>query len=57
MLFSVSAVENMKTQATILGDLKEFSKINNDQDISLFFVGLFLVPFFKVSRKEEIYFL
>ena len=53
VLLSFSVTEKMEAQATFLGDLEEFGKANNYQNISPVFAGLFLVPFFKSPEKKK----
>lgn len=52
VLLSFSITEKMEAQATFFGDLEEFGKTNNYQNISPVFAGLFLVPFLNLQKRR-----
>ena len=45
-----------KLKATFLGDLEEFSKTNDYQNISLIFASIFLVLIFKSLEEKKFIF-
>lgn len=55
-LFSFSVTENKGAQATFLGDLEEFSKTNDYQNISPIFASIFLVLIFKSLEEKKFIF-
>ena len=55
-LFSFSVTEKKEAQATFLGDLEEFSKTNDYQNISPIFASIFLVLIFKSPEERKFIF-